>query len=163
MWDPAQGKRFDMSLANQNRHGVIKYLLDVVQNQRLELLDDMVSEDFTFNNLPRTLEQQKKWIRDLHKHLGTFSVEILQIIAEREVVAVHWRVNIAPSWGKSAWKVEGMNLITCHEGRAVSSVQVGGEALSSGTKSQPQPQPNWSPFWVAGAKRSVFGLFGHAP
>ena len=149
-----------MSLANQNRHGVIKYALDVVQKQRLDLLDDMLSEDFTHNGQPRSLEQQKQWIRDLHRRLGTFSVEILQIIAEREVVAVHWRLNVAPSWGRPACRVEGMNLITCRNGRAISSVQAGGEAPIFGTKSQ--PALNRTPFWAARAGRSVLGLFGNA-
>jgi SnoaL-like domain len=133
-----------MALADQNRCGVIKYLMSVVQDGDLGLIDDLFAEKIAHNGVEITRDEHRAALQAYQAAFGPLTVEILRVVAEAEVVVVHWRIQ-SP---RGEMRV-GVNFVTVRDGRCVAIDQVVGDPLLL---------PERPAISLAGRLRSLMGV-----
>jgi predicted SnoaL-like aldol condensation-catalyzing enzyme len=108
----------------QNKKNVREYWIEVLQNQRIELIPKLLAPNYTFNGQPASVKDNAEFVASLHKEFPGFTYNIYDLIAEGEQVDIRWR-RVAPATAtRGAGYCLGANIITGSGGKGVSNWQV---------------------------------------
>jgi len=119
-----QGNSTVTTTQEQNKKNVKEYWIEVLQNQRVELIPKLLAANYKFNGQPASVEDNTKFVASLHEQYPGFTYIIYDLIAEGEQVAIRWRLVAPATATRGAGYCLGANLITGSGGKGVSNWQV---------------------------------------
>jgi predicted ester cyclase len=108
----------------QNKKNVREYWIEVLQNQRIEMIPKLLAPNYTFNGQPASVKDNAEFVASLHKEFPGFTYIIYDLIAEGEQVAIRWRLVAPATATRGAGYCLGANIITGSGGKGVSNWQV---------------------------------------
>jgi hypothetical protein len=116
------------TLQDTNKAGVERYFIEVLQNQKTDLIPNMLAPNYTFNGKPASVAGNEEFVAFLQSQYPGFHYDILNTFGMDDKVIITWRL-VAPAItsGPSArpsGTIMGANFLTCANNMAVSNVQV---------------------------------------
>ncbi|MFI4949838.1 MAG: nuclear transport factor 2 family protein [Caulobacterales bacterium] len=111
-----------------NKLAVIRYFIEVLQNQDVSLIPQLLAPNYTFNGQPASVDGNKKFVAFLQEQYPGFRYDIIQAFAMEDRVILAWRLN-APAItsgpnARPSGTIMGSNFVTGANGMAVSNWQV---------------------------------------
>jgi hypothetical protein len=116
------------SVQETNKQLVIRYFIEVLQNQDVSLIPQLLAPNYTFNGKPASVQGNQQFVAFLQSQYPGFRYDILQAFAMDDRVVLAWRLN-APAItsgpnARPSGTIMGSNFITGANGMAVSNWQV---------------------------------------
>jgi predicted ester cyclase len=116
-----------------NKNLAIRYFNDVFNEQKFDVITELLSPLYTFNGAPSSVEANKAWVISLHQTYPGLHFSVESILAEDDMVALRWKMEAPASGARPEGWITGTNIITFVEGQALTNDQNG------------QTSPSWTP------------------
>jgi predicted SnoaL-like aldol condensation-catalyzing enzyme len=131
-----------MSLeSKRNKKTTIKFWEQVLNDQKFDLVPELLSPDYKFNGTPTNAAQTIGWVTGLHKEMPDLHFTIETILAEDDKVALRWRLTATdPATKKKSYNL-GTNIIVFKDGQAVTNDQGGGDKFVAIPDAPSAPAP----------------------
>jgi predicted ester cyclase len=116
-----------MSTADDNKVLVQRFWLGVFNDRNLALVDQMLSDTYTFNGYHNTKAQVKAFAQSIWTNFPDVHFTILDMVAEGDKVALRYTVEGTAAGTTQKFSAMATNIVTVTNGLGVSNWQTGGK------------------------------------
>ena len=113
-----------MSTVEKNKKGIVRYFIEVLQNQHVDLIPEMLDANYTYDGQPSDVAGNVAFVKFLHEQFPGMTYDILSVIGEDDMVAMRWQLNAPATATRGAGTIQGTNFVKCKGGKALANVQV---------------------------------------
>ncbi len=109
--------------SDQNKATVIKFFMDGIGNADLGVLAAILSPSYQYNGQPSSVKDNQTWVQGMHQAYPGLVMSIEQILAEDDLVALRWRMDVPASGNTKAQFATATNIIALIGGQAIANTQ----------------------------------------
>lgn len=109
--------------SDQNKATVEKFFMEAVGAGDLQLFAALLSPSYQYNGEASSVQANQQWVTGLHQQFPGLSMSIEQILAENDLVALRWRMDVPAAGGQPAGYFTATNIISLIGGQALTNWQ----------------------------------------
>ena len=113
-----------MSTVEKNKKGIVRYFIEVLQNQHVDLIPEMLDANYTFDGQPSDVAGNVAFVKSLHDQFPGMTYDIFWVVGDADMVAMRWQLNAPATATRGSGTIQGTNLVKCRDGKAFANVQI---------------------------------------
>lgn len=118
-----------MSDTDLNKAAINKFFIDGIGNADMGVIAALLSPNYQYNGAASSVADNQAWVTGLHKSCPGLVMSIEQILAEDDLVALRWRMDVPANGPTKAQFATATNIITMIGGQALSNIQTPGSPV----------------------------------
>src|SRR5690242_19166409 len=111
------------SASDLNKATVEKFFMEAVGAGNRDLFAAPPSPSYKDTGEASSMAANQQWVTGLHKQFPGLSMSIEEILAENDLVALRWRMDVPASGGQPAGYFTATNIISLIGGQALTNWQ----------------------------------------
>jgi hypothetical protein len=108
---------------DQNKAAINQFFIDGIGNANLGVIAALLSPDYQYCGQPSSVKDNQTWVTGLHQQCPGLVISIEQMLAEDDLVALRWRMDVPAHGITVASFATATNIITMLGGQAVANTQ----------------------------------------
>ena len=110
-------------ISDANKAATMSFFIDALNNGNQDIVAALLSPDYLMNGQPSSIADNQGWVASLQKDLPGHLFTIEAILAEDDLVALRWRLDVPAMGSNPARYALGTNILRFVGGKAITNDQ----------------------------------------